>query len=269
MYECIVICRYVMKSDAFLCAQSGLMPVSKTDYPKYPLTSGSKPVYSARIQNFHLAVSHLRCFDARLTRGSGEVKFNWWDRNNDFIKGVRRVPPYTDLFWAMFYKLAPFLGGMKKLILEAEDDKDVDDIRRMKVRVPVPDELNEGNFSNVDVPLLSHEVRAMIDNMLFMSTYGHKSMFEDRVPQACIQDFRTTALRLARENESNFYLLWKQYLKRRREAKSNGMADVASRLSDVLGSDDALPAAEEAPAGGAAAAAEGGAAAAADDTDEA
>ena len=121
MYECIVICRYVMKSDAFLCAQSGLMPVSKTDYPKYPLTSGGKLVYSARIQNFHLAVSHLRCFDARITRPTGEVKFNWWDRNNDFINGVRRVPPYTDLYWAMFYKLAPFLGGMKKLILEAED----------------------------------------------------------------------------------------------------------------------------------------------------
>ena len=100
---------------------------------------------------------------------------------------------------------------MKKLILEpeAEEDKDIDDIRRMKVRAPVPDENSEGNFCNVDVPVLSHEVRAMI----FMSSYGHKSMLEDRVPPACIQDFRTTALRLARENESNFYHLWKEYLK--------------------------------------------------------
>jgi hypothetical protein len=96
---------------------------------------------------------------------------------------------------------------MKKLILEAEEDTDIDDIRRMKVRV-VPDENSEGNFCNVVVPVLSHEVRAMIDNMLFMSSYDHKSMLEDRVPPACVQDFRATALRLTRENESNFYHLW-------------------------------------------------------------
>jgi hypothetical protein len=88
------------------------MPVSKTDYRKFPLTSGAKPVYSARIQNLHLAVSHLRCFDARLTTPTGEIKFNWWDRHNDFIKGVRRVPPYPDLYWTMFYKPTPFLEGM-------------------------------------------------------------------------------------------------------------------------------------------------------------
>ena len=98
-----------MSSDAILYAQSGLMPVSKTDYQKFSLTSGAKPVYSTRIQNFQLAVFHLRSFDARLTTPTGEIKFNWWDRHNDFIKGVRRVPPYPDLYWTMFYKLAPFL----------------------------------------------------------------------------------------------------------------------------------------------------------------
>ncbi len=86
------------------CAQNGLCPVSKADYPKFPLTSGTKPVYTMRIQSFRLAISHLRCFDARLTVQDGRIKFNFWDRDNDFIKGVRRVPPYTDLFWAMFYK---------------------------------------------------------------------------------------------------------------------------------------------------------------------
>ena len=65
------------------------MPVSKADYTKYPLTTGAKPAYSARVQSFHLAIAHLRCFDARLTRPSGEIKFNWWDRDNEFIKGIR------------------------------------------------------------------------------------------------------------------------------------------------------------------------------------
>jgi hypothetical protein len=134
-------------------AQNGLCPIGKADYPKFPLTSGQKPVYSARIQSFHLAFAHLRCFSARLTRPDVLVKFNWWDRDNDFIKGVRRVPPYTDLFWAMFYKIAPFLGGMKKLILDAKTDKDVEVIRKMKVKVPIPDGDDRGHYVNVQNPL--------------------------------------------------------------------------------------------------------------------
>ncbi len=73
-----------------------------------------------RILSFHMAVAHLRCFDARLPHPDGRIKFNFWDRHNDFIKGVRRVPPYTDLLWAMFYKIAPFFGGMKKVILDVK-----------------------------------------------------------------------------------------------------------------------------------------------------
>jgi hypothetical protein len=79
------------------------------------------------------------CFDARRTRPDGSIKFNWWDSDNDFIKRVRRVPPYSDLFWAMFYKIAPFLGGMKKIILDAKTAEDVEDIRKMTVKVSIPD----------------------------------------------------------------------------------------------------------------------------------
>ena len=74
----------------------------------------AKPVYTARIQSWHLAFAHLRCFDARLTKPDGSIRFNWWDRDNEFVKGTSKVTPYTDLFWAMFYKIAPFMGGMKK-----------------------------------------------------------------------------------------------------------------------------------------------------------
>ncbi len=203
-----------------------------------------------------MAFAHLRCFDARLTRPDGSIKFNWWDRDNDFIKGVRRVPPYTDLFWAMFYKIAPFLGGMKKYILDAKTAEDVEEIRKMTVKVSIPDEHNEGEFCTKEVPLLSTEVRAMIDNMLFLACYGHKVMFEDRVPQSSILAFRSCAMKNARENESNFYYLWKQYL-----AKSGGVKespDVAKELTDrvngVMGDDDeaeaAAPAAAAAPAEG-------------------
>jgi hypothetical protein len=136
-----------------------------------------------------MAVAHLRCFDARLTRPDGRIKFNFWDRHNDFIQGVRRVPPYTDIFWAIFYKIAPFLGGMKKVILDAKTDADVDAIRKMKVKVAIPDDGNDGKFMTVEVPLLSHDVRAIIDNIIFVSCYGHKKMFEDRVPRETIVAF--------------------------------------------------------------------------------
>ena len=201
-----------------------------------------------------MAVAHLRCFDARLTRRDRSIIFNFWDRDCDFIKGVRRVPPYTDLFWAMFYKIAPFLGGMKKLILDAKTPEDVEEIRKTTVCVSIPDEHNEGEFRTTEVPLLSNEVRAMIDNMLFVACYGHKVMFEDRVPQSSILSFRSVALKMARENESNFYHLWKQYL-----ANNGGVREspdvakeVTDRLNDVMGDDEeagaAAPAdAEDAP----------------------
>ncbi len=83
---------------------------------------------------------------------------------------------------------------MKTLILEARTAEDIEAIRRTKVRVPVPDEHNEGEFTYTELPLLSTEVRAMIDNMLSVSCYGHKVMFEDRVPQASMLAFRSCAM---------------------------------------------------------------------------
>jgi hypothetical protein len=85
----------------------------------------------------------------------GHIKFNFWDRDNDFIKGVRRVPPYSDLFWAIFCKITPFLGGMKKVILEDKTAQDVDAIKKMHVKVAIPDENSEDEFMNVQVPMLS------------------------------------------------------------------------------------------------------------------
>jgi hypothetical protein len=48
----------------------------------------------------------------------------------------------------------------------------VDAIQKMKVRVPIPDKHNEGEFIIVQVPWLSVDIRAMIDNMLFVACYG-------------------------------------------------------------------------------------------------
>ena len=87
--------------------------------------------------------------------------------------------------------------------------------------------------------MLSTALWAMIDNMLFLACYGHKVMFEDRVPQSSILAFRSCALKDARENESNFYHLWKQYLDKTGGTKDS--QDVAKELTDrvngVMGDD--------------------------------
>ena len=100
----------------------------------------------------------------------------------------------------------------------------------------------------------------MIDNMLFLACYGHKVMFEDRVPQSSILAFRSCAWKNARDNESNFYHLWKECL-----ARSGGVKDsqevakeLTDRVNDVMGDDNDDEAAAAAPA--AAASAEGGSA---------
>lgn len=206
-----------------------------------------------------MAVAHLRCFDARLTQDDGRIKFHFWDRHNDFVQGVRKVPPYTDLFWTMFYKIAPFLGGMKKVILDAKTDKDVDEISKMRVRVAIPDDHDDGEFTTVEVPLLSHDVRAMIDNIIFVACYGHKKMFEDRVPRDTNVAFRSTSLACAKEQESNFYRLWKEYLARSGRSAEGAAAEQerGNLMQNMLGGDS-----DDDDSAGGGAAAEGAAAAA-------
>ena len=97
----------------------------------------------------------------------------------------------------MYVSVAIPRYGLKRLILEAKTSKDIEAIRKMRATLPVPDEHNEGEFINMETPLLSTNFRAIIDNMLFVGCYGHKTMFEDRVPQASNLAFRNVAVRIA------------------------------------------------------------------------
>ena len=138
----------------------------------------------------------------------------------------------------MFFRLAPFLGGMKKDIMEASDDRDIEAIRLQKVRVPVPDPFNEGSFITAEITLISPEIRCMIDNILYVSCYGHKALFEERVPQASIIAFRTCSLKIARDKEDDFYASWIDYRKRHPGTKKIDAADdsdVADLVNDLMG----------------------------------
>ncbi len=146
-----------------------------TNYPEFPLASGPKIPSLPRIQSFHLAITHLCCFNAALNE-PGNININGWDRDQSFIVGTKKVPQYTDLFWTVFFKIVPFLEAMKKEISETPDDDAIDDVREMKVRLSV---FEDGDVVNADTHLLSAEIRAMVDNMLYVGCYGHRALFED------------------------------------------------------------------------------------------
>ena len=149
---------------------------------------------------------------------------------------------------------------MKKVILDAKTDKDVDEISKMRVRVAIPDDHDDGEFTTVEVPLLSHDVRAMINNIIFVACYGHKKMFEARVPLDTSVAFRSTSLACAKEQESNFYRLWKEYLARSGRSEEGAAAEQerVDRMQGMMGgnSDDDEPAGGGAAAEGAAEAAQ-------------
>ncbi len=51
----------------------------------------------------------------------------------------------------------------------------------------------------------------MVDNMLYISVYGHKAMFEERAPPANSIGFAQVALNISREKEDDFFASWKDY----------------------------------------------------------
>ena len=112
---CLYMNVYALCLDCFVPFQAGLFPFTTADYGSHPLTSG-KGVPCDRIESFHMAVGNLRCFDARRTDEEKGIRFDWFNRDNCFIKGARKVPPYTDLFWAMFFKVASRIGPLKAIV---------------------------------------------------------------------------------------------------------------------------------------------------------
>jgi hypothetical protein len=188
------------------------MPLTTADYPHFPFTAGSEKkgwagTISLRLESYHNAVGSLRCFDATKTSPDKKPHFNWFDRDNCFIAGVRRAPPYTHLFWVLFFKVAANLGDASKAILDANSPAEIDALRLKKVKVVIQDGTD---FVTQEVKLISDEIRSMVDNICYMAVYGHKSMFE-KISGARRAAFKEYALKVAREYEDEFYESWKSY----------------------------------------------------------
>ena len=229
--------------------QMGFMPFSKDQYRDFPFTNPSTTTYSPRIASLHMALGNLRVFDATKNTPDGKIYFNWFDKDNRFIAGIRKAPPYPDHYWVMFFKVAPFLGSMSKLIMEAGTPQEIDNLRAMTITINDYDK-------NLVVPLISNEIRAIMDNALFMGAFGHRSRFEavpGGVPVANRTAFYENSIRLAEDGIDAFYESWKRYRAANPVKVVEAVAedsDTAALLDDIYGDDSFQP--ESGPAEGAA-----------------
>ena len=187
--------------------QLGFMPFSKDQYRDFPLTNPSTSTYSPRVASIHMALGMLRVFDATQNTPDKKVYFDWFDRDNSYIAGIRKAPQYPDHFWTMFFTVVPFLGGMSKLIMEANTPQEIDALRAMTITV------NDYETTR-EIPMINAEIRAIIDNALFLGAYGHRSRFEavpGGVPVANRTAFYENSIRLAEDKIDQFYDSWKRY----------------------------------------------------------
>jgi hypothetical protein len=117
---CIVfssISKFLQVFDS-LFRQMGLMPPDTKSYPNYPLTCGQPSPATLRIESFHQAVGLIRCFDARRTDPARRIKCDWYDRDNEFLKGAKKLPQYTDLIWNLFFLVMKHYSPLRNLVLK-------------------------------------------------------------------------------------------------------------------------------------------------------
>ncbi len=87
--------------------------------------------------------------------------------------------------------------------MQADSPEEIAEVREMKMKVPVAEE--DGNIHTHEVSLVSPELRSMVDNMLSMSAYGHKSMFESNQTRPAFRAaFAAYSLKVAIERLDEF-----------------------------------------------------------------
>ncbi len=166
------------------------------------------------------------------------------------------------MFFLLWLKAAPYFGEYGKEILEATTPVEIDTLCNRTVRMV---RYIDGEFITESEPFISPELRAIIDNILFMSVFVHKTLIEQRVLQLRRAAFEKVALEVAQNNENEFYDAWNQYCALNPAAKRDNVEGVDSETERIkmalMGLDDdedapgpAGPAGHAPPAAAAAAA---------------
>jgi hypothetical protein len=82
-------------NSSYSFVQNGLMPLVVKGYKDFPLTraNGDAPCPRVDVESFVVANTFLHCFNAALHKPEDNIVMNWWNRDNSFVKGMRKVPP--------------------------------------------------------------------------------------------------------------------------------------------------------------------------------
>jgi hypothetical protein len=215
VYLCVSISEYFLFThhhSFWPFVQNGLMPLATKDYKDFPLTRSNGDAPCPRVESFVVAITFIRCFNAALHDPASHIIMNWWNRDNKFVGGMRKVPPYTDLFWNLFFKVAPFLGDLKSEILLVNNERQIDELRHKRLTVFVRNDDND--LVAQEIPLVSPAIRAIVDNIHFVSVYGHKTMWETRTRPAFRASVLAQITKEAKDHEAAFYDSWKDFRRR-------------------------------------------------------
>ncbi len=118
------------------------------------------------------------CFDAQKYNAPSKMPyFNWYARDGPFSKGLIKADPYTDLFWHMFFIISPFLGSEGRDIVHAMSYED-EILPLWQSTLQVWD-LMDCQPTKEEIPVLIKNVKTLVDEILLMSVYCHKSNYED------------------------------------------------------------------------------------------
>ncbi len=71
--------------------------------------------------------------------------------------------------------------------------------------------LEDGEYNTKEIQLISPEVQATVGNILFVSAYGHKTIFEARMHSAYRLVFPDLALKTVSDKIEDFHASWKDY----------------------------------------------------------
>ena len=97
------------------------MPKTVKNYSNFPLTSGKPTPATLKIENFHQSVGLIRCFDARHNNPERRIKCDWYDRDNEYLMGAKKLPQYSDLFWKLFFLVMKNYAPLRNIILRVRN----------------------------------------------------------------------------------------------------------------------------------------------------
>ena len=210
------------------------------DYPDHPFSSQNATNRTLMMESFHTAIASLRCFDSTKNKDNKKPHFDFFDRDNCFIAGARHAPAYNGpVFFLLWLKAVSYLGEFGKEIAEASTAAEIQALRSFDVKVV---RYTDGEYVTESAPLISTELRAIVDNILFMSVYGHKTLFEQRVSPQRRAAFQKMAHDVAENNEDEFYEAWINYRAlnpaKRQEDQKVADSETERLIRAVLGSED-------------------------------